>query len=211
MHVAHPIRGVIPSLDGPVIEVLAGTTRTLTGREVHRLAGVGSVRGVRLVLARLVAQGLVIAEERGGAILYVGNRDHLAWSALESLAHVRSMLLDRIAADVAAWPIAPAHVSLFGSAARGDGDAASDIDLLIVHPEQVGTLDRGDEQVDRLREGVHAWTGNRCQAVDIGRTRLSEHVRARDPIVAAWLADGLLVFGEPLEQLVGPPLGPENG
>jgi len=211
MHVAHPIRGVIPSLDGPVIEVLAGTTRTLTGREVHRLAGVGSVRGVRLVLARLVAQGLVIAEERGGAILYVGNRDHLAWSALESLAHVRSTLLDRIAADVAAWPIAPAHVSLFGSAARGDGDAASDIDLLIVHPERVGTLDRWDEQVDRLREGVHAWTGNRCQAVDIGRTRLWEHVRARDPIVAAWLADGLLVFGEPLEQLVGPPLGPENG
>jgi len=211
MHVAHPIRGVIPSLDGPVIEVLAGTTRTLTGREVQRLAGVGSVRGVRLVLARLVAQGLVIAEERGGAILYVANRDHLAWPPLEVLADVRSALLGRIAGDVAAWPIAPAHVSVFGSAARGDGDAASDIDLLIVHPEQVDTLDRWDEQVDRLRERVHVWTGNRCQTVDIGRPRLWEHVRARDPIVAAWLADGVLVFGDPLEQLVGPPLSPENG
>src|SRR6266508_1038245 len=62
--VAHPIRAVVPTLDGPVLEVLARTTRPLTGREIHRLAETGSPNGVRLALTRLSGQGLVHAEER---------------------------------------------------------------------------------------------------------------------------------------------------
>ena len=83
MDVSHPIRSIIPTLDAPVLEVLARTRRRLSGREVHRLAGTGSVRGVQLVLARLVAQGLGDAEEHAGAILYAANRAHLAWPAIE--------------------------------------------------------------------------------------------------------------------------------
>ena len=74
MNVAHPLRGIIPTLDAPVIEALAATTRPLTGREVNRLAGVGSPRGVQLVLRRLVAQGLVLAEGRDNAGYDLANR-----------------------------------------------------------------------------------------------------------------------------------------
>src|SRR2546425_3210952 len=96
MNVAHPIRGIIPTLDAPVIEVLAGTTISLSGRGVQRRAGTGSVRGVQLVLARLLEQGLLIAEQRGGAILYVANRDHLAWAPLENLVRLKLLLHARI-------------------------------------------------------------------------------------------------------------------
>ncbi len=203
MDVAHPIRGIIPTLDAPVIEVLAGTTRPLSGREVHRLAGTGSVRGVQLVLARLVRQGLVLAEERGGAILYIANRDHLAWPALEELVRLKLRLHTRIAQETDSWPLRPLHVSLFGSAARGDGDASSDFDVLIVRPDEIGSADQWDEQVDRLRERVQAWTGNRCQVFDVGRERLAEHVAAQDPLVDAWLTDGVHLMGTPLHDLVG--------
>jgi predicted nucleotidyltransferase len=190
-------------LDGPVLEVLAGTTRALTGRAVHRLAAAGSHRGIQLVLHRLEEQGLVLAEPHGNAVLYVANRQHLAWPALESLVRLRLALRSRLVEELEGWPLAPLHVSMFGSAARGDGNSSSDIDLLIVRPPGLEPdAERWNEQIDRLREVVRAWTGNRCQILDIGRDRLDEHVAARDPIVSAWLADGVHLLGTPLVDLL---------
>lgn len=203
MDVSHPIRGIIPTLDAPVLEVLAGTTRRLSGREVHRLAGTGSVRGVQLVLARLVAQGLVSAEEHAGATLYAANRAHLAWPVLDALVGLHRQLLERIRDAVAGWTIAALHVSLFGSAARRDGDAESDLDLLVVRSDAVGDTDEAWEaQLDALRDGVGAWTGNRCQAFVIDRTRLAAHVASGDPLVESWLHDGVLLAGVQLRTLV---------
>jgi hypothetical protein len=52
------------------------TTHPLTGREIARLASRGSERGVRLVLHRPAAQGLVTTWEAGSASLYLLNREH---------------------------------------------------------------------------------------------------------------------------------------
>jgi predicted nucleotidyltransferase len=203
MDVSHPISSVIPTLDAPVLEVLAGTTRGLSGREVHRLARAGSVRGVQLVLARLVSHGLVRADEHSSATLYTANRDHLAWPAIEALVGLRAQLLERLREAVGAWLIAPLHVSLFGSAARGDGSSESDLDLLIVRPDAVTETDEvWEAQVDSVRDLVPSWTGNRCQVFDIDRARLGGHVAARDPLVNSWLRDGVLLVGEPLRSLI---------
>jgi hypothetical protein len=202
MDVSHPIRSIIPTLDGPVLEVLAATTRRLSGREVHRLAGRGSVRGIQLVLARLVAQGLVDAEEHTGAILYAANRAHLAWPAIEHLAGLRAELFGRIRDAAAGWPIQPLHVSLFGSAARRDGDASSDVDLLVVPPDSVSDRDAWQDQIDVLRDDVRDWTGNRCQVMVVERRRLADHVATADPLVDGWLADGVLLVGAPLRAIL---------
>ena len=202
MNVAHPLRGIIPTLDAPVIEALAATTKPVTGREVNRLAGVGSPRGVQLVLRRLVAQGLVLAEARDNAGYYLANREHLAWRALESLARLRLALRDRLSEEIATWALHPLHASMFGSAARGDGDSASDIDLLLIRPGSIETIERWDQQLDRLREDVPKWTGNHCQAFDIGLARLAEHVAAHDPLLDAWLTDGLHLSGSGLRDLI---------
>jgi hypothetical protein len=201
--VSHPLRGIIPTLDAPVLEVLAGTTRRLSGREVHRLAGAGSVRGVQLVLARLLRQGLISAEEHAGATLYAANRGHLAWPALEALVGLRRQLVERIREIVTGWAIAPLHVSLFGSAARRDGDATSDIDLLIVRSDSIPEEDEPWEaQLDALRDTVAAWTGNRCQAFALDCARLAAYVAASDPLVESWLHDELLIVGDPLRTLI---------
>jgi len=203
MDVSHPIRGVIPTLDAPVLEVLAGTIRGLSGREVHRLAKSGSLTGVQLVLARMVTQGLVTAEEHPSVTLYAANREHLAWPAIEQLAGIRTRLLERMREIVAAWSIAPLHVSLFGSAARRDGDSESDIDVLIVRPDGVGEDDEAwESQVGALRAAVGSWTGNRCQSFVIDRVRLVAHLTAKDPLVANWLRDEVLIMGERLAAII---------
>lgn len=198
---SHPVRGVIPTLDAPVLEVLAGTTKPLSGREVYRLARAGSDRGVRLVLNRLVAQGLAVADEHAGSTLYVANRAHLAWPTIEALVGLRHTLLDRLCKLIGGWPIAPVHASLFGSAARGDGDERSDIDILIVRPD-ASPDDAWEAQLDSLRSWVLESTGNRCQIFDVDRSRFAEHVAAADPLVNAWRREGIHLVGTLIETLV---------
>ncbi len=185
-----------------MLEVLTRTSRPLTGREVHRLAGTGSESGVRLVLGRLVEHGLVTATQAGRATLYVGNRDHIAWQAVEMLTGLRQALFTRLHDFATTLPVRPITLAVFGSAARGDGDTDSDIDILAVHRSG-----RDDEawtaQIDDLRDRVIAWTGNPCQIYDLTDIEFDQHVTAGEPIVDEWRVDAVTVLGTPPDQLIG--------
>lgn len=194
------LRTAIPTLDAPVLTTLAGTTQPMSGREVWRLPG-GSDRGVRLVLARLARHGLVHVDRRGNAAYYTANRGHLAWDAIEELILLRRRLHSRLRDELETWAFPPAHASLFGSAARGDGGPDSDIDLLLVSDGDVGPVqeDLWDEQVTELAQKVEAWTGNDCQTFDLTPAQLLEHVLAEDRLIDNIVRDSVLLFGRPLQ------------
>lgn len=203
MDIAYPIRALTPTLDGPVLEVLAHTNRPLSGGEVHRLARSGSPNGVRLALTRLAAQGVVHTEERAHAIFYVANREHLAWPAVEILTQLRRTLIERLRATVAKWQPQPLSAALFGSLARGDGDAESDVDILLIRPEDVAEdADVWSEQVDALCDRVAAWTGNHCQPFQLDVARLAAHVQANDPLIDELRRDAVPLAGENLETIL---------
>src|SRR5215210_1035692 len=137
MDLSRPHSALIPTLDGDVLIVLAGTTRPLTGRDVARLARRGSQRAVADVLDRLSSQGLVERQQAGRAYLHSLNRKHLLASLVEELGGVWIKLLGCLRETLASWDVAPVHVSLFGSAARRDGGIESDIDVFVVRPDGV--------------------------------------------------------------------------
>ncbi|MGW5192474.1 nucleotidyltransferase domain-containing protein [Kribbella sp. NPDC004138] len=201
MDLSHPISTVIPTLDGPVLTVLSRTTQPLTGRKVHQLASTASESGTRKVLRRLASTGLVSATEVGSAVQYALNRDHLAASAVLELTNLRQKLIQRIhdAIDTE-WSKPPIHASLFGSAARGDGDLHSDIDLLVVH-NSAELPPEWDDQVGSLAEQVHSWTGNHLQVYELSHSALLAHFASGDPIVNDWLRDSVTVFGPDFRQL----------
>lgn len=199
MDVGRPIAAVVPTLDGPALEVLARTTRPLTGREVHRLAGVGSESGIRLVLNRLAEQGLVDADQAGQATLYTANRDHLAWPAVERLTQLRQELLQRLGDLAASWPVKPMAVAVFGSAVRGDGDVASDIDVLVIRSDSEQEV--WEAQIDGLRDSVAAWTGNPCQVYDLTESEYHQHAQSGEPLAKEWRRDAVIVFGTPLAKI----------
>lgn len=204
MDVAHPYAAVIPSLDGEVLDVLAGTTRGLTGREVALLTGRSSHSGVLAVLNRLAEHGLVRRVELNRAALFTLNRDHLAAKAVEDLFGLRTKLFDQIRAEVESWAIAPIHVSLFGSTARGDGDADSDIDLFVVRPTATAADDpRWRDQLDGLREKIEGWTGNRAAPSEISESELTQLVADERPIVAELRADAIALAGADVSTLLG--------
>lgn len=195
MDLSDPTRAITPTLDGPVLAVLARSGRPLTVGEVATQAARGSEIGIRRSLTRLVQQGIVVATQMGRNQVHELNRQHVAAVAAEALGGLRQELWKRLRELFAAWDPAPVYACAFGSAARGDGGPDSDIDLLTVHPPFVGerapsghglqtflpavpqlsaatpVTGEGEahwhEQTDRLHEWVFRWTGNPAQVVDV--------------------------------------------
>lgn len=203
MDMARPYKAVCPSLDGEVLKVLAGTTRALTGREVALLTGRTSHSGVLTVLNRLTEHGLVDRVELNRASLFSANRHHLAWPAVEILVGIRNVLLDKMKREVEAWMVAPAHVSLFGSTARGDGNTASDVDLLIVRSGPVTTDDPAwRSQLDGLEDRIESWTGNQASILERSVEELKQLAAHDRPILRVVRAEGVVLTGPAIETLL---------
>jgi predicted nucleotidyltransferase len=204
MNVSRAYSAVAPTVEGDVLVVLAGTTQPLTGRGVARLARRGSVAAVANALDRLVRQGLVLRQEAPPASLYALNRQHVAASAAEALALVRTELLDRLRRAFSAWTITPVHASLFGSAARGDGDLDSDIDLFVVRPTGVDAENATwDEQLQELSNAVLAWTGNHAGIIDFAEQDIPKMREQDPPALQDLRRDAIDLAGTPLRELLG--------
>ncbi|MBA3366436.1 MAG: nucleotidyltransferase domain-containing protein, partial [Actinobacteria bacterium] len=161
MDLQKPFRLVGPTLDGDVLGVLARGHVALTGRGVARALPDASYTGVRHALRRLTEQGIVRRQSVGRAHLYQLDRDHLAAPWIEGLASLRLELIDRLRAAIDGWQTPPAVALLYGSAARGEADRESDIDILVIRPAEVDEDDIAwREQLMGLEAAASAWTGN---------------------------------------------------
>jgi predicted transcriptional regulator len=201
MNVAKPFEAVSATVDLDVLAILASSTMPRSGRELARRAGRSST-GVQHALDRLVEHGLVARLESGRAFLYTLNRDHLLAPVVEKMIEARPELIQRLRDGIGSWRTPPIHASLFGSAARGDGDTGSDIDLFLVRPAGVED-DRWAEQVDELAESVRAWTGNNAGVVEVSEDDLTRLQEDPPPVVEELRRDAIDLAGQPVRDLVG--------
>jgi predicted nucleotidyltransferase len=171
-------------------------------REVARVAGVSPNRASQ-VLSHLADHGLVLIDQHGAGRLCRLNRAHLAADPLIALAGLRSRMIDFLRSEVASWSPRPVHTSLFGSAARGDGDTSSDLDLLVIRPD-LGP-DDDDRWATRLFEAgerIFSATGNRVAWFVTGPFDLRRAVEAGEPIIGEWRRDSIHLTGRRLEALL---------
>ena len=204
MDLSRPWAVIRSPIDMAVLLVLHGTTRALTGRDVARLVRAGSQPTVNASLRRLADEGVVWAAEAGNAYLYTFNREHLAAPALELLTGLRSELERRLRDEISDWELAPAHASIFGSAARGDGDTRSDIDLFVVRPPGVAEDDRRwRAQLERLSDRVYAWTGNHAGLSEVPAADLRRLRRERPAVVEELGRDAITLAGPAVRELLG--------
>jgi predicted nucleotidyltransferase/predicted transcriptional regulator len=203
MDVSHPYRAISPSIDIEMLISLAASSEARSGRQIAAEIG-RSPTGVQHVLARLVEEGLVEQTRAGRAFLYRFNHDHLLAGAVREMADVRVELVNRLRWKVDTWKRPPVHLSMFGSAARGDGDSASDIDLFLVRPK---AIDEDDEEwratVDRLSGDVESWTGNRASIIEIGERELPGLRKRRPAALRGLERDAIDIAGRPARKLLG--------
>jgi predicted nucleotidyltransferase len=199
-----PVSSVVPGLHGRVLGVLARTERPLTGRAVAGLLrSPASPSGVQKVLDDLVANGVVVAEPAGRARLYTLNREHVAYQAIDQLARLRELLLDRIKAEAKSWAVPAKAIWLFGSSARGQGGPDSDLDLLIVRPDNVDESDpRWLEQLETLSAHASRWSGNSCEVVEYSDQEVRDLISHGERLVAELRRDAVPITGSTPHQLL---------
>jgi predicted nucleotidyltransferase len=208
----NPINAIVPSLDGEVYRVLAHTTAALTGSRIATLTRRGSNSGVRVVLNRLVRQGLVLEQRAGGAILYRANREHVLWPAVEQLVtttdEALSMVEQRIS-DVVTEHFMNENersvtLAFYGSVARRDSNADSDIDIVAVFPDSVRPDDI-QHVVDALTETIDGQTGNETNIYALRDRELSDLALREDPLLDSWSRDSRTFYGPELRDRAGFP------
>lgn len=192
----------MPSLDWAVLEVLAGTESGLGASQIERLSQGGSRSGQVPILDRLVQHGLVIAEPANQGFLYRLNRGHLLASAILDVAGLRGRLLELLSAQACQLTPTPVHASVFGSFARGEADEKSDIDLLLIAATDQDVVE-WESATDRIEDNVRLWTGNGCSCMAFSLERVRELVATGEPIVNNWVADGVVLMGDPLRHIIG--------
>jgi predicted nucleotidyltransferase len=186
MWFGRPFGGVVPGVRGAVLSVLMRTALPLTGRQIHGLVSDDhSLWTVQRELKALARLGMVDIQTVGRADLHTVNEEHCAVAPLRAL-------LDPIAALTETIRIAAGGevdaVILFGSIARGDAHADSDIDLAVIAPP-------GWDGRTALEEAVQRRLGNACDVLAFGRTEFKRLAKAGEPVVSDLLSDGIALIG----------------
>lgn len=201
MEFSHPIEAIIPGVQGKVLSALAEVTTDLNLRTIARLAGVSVAQASR-VLPHLVELGLVERREVPPSSLFLLVREHLAVGPLLSLARTRDAMIEEMSRIAENLSVAPVAVIIFGSFARGEADAQSDIDTVLVRPAD---LDESDEawsgSVERWRTTVRRASGNAVEVLEVGSDEIAAHLNSRRQIWRDIRRDGLVVFGSTLDRL----------
>ena len=186
MNFGEPFGGIIPGARGAVLAVLLRTGAPLTGRRVHALIdGRHSLSAVQQALRDLEQLGLITTETIGRAGVHRVNDRHEAITPLRSMRSPLDMLKRVVTESVTNAQA----VIVFGSTARGEAHADSDVDLAVIASED------WDGRAD-LAQAVQERLGNDCDVLHLTPADLSRAPAAREPVVAEILRDGVALLGE---------------
>lgn len=182
--------------------MLAETTAPLNLRTVARLAGISPAQASR-VLPRLVELGIVERSEVPPSSQFLLARSNVAAQAVVELARSQETATDRMGLAAASMPIAPESVIVFGSFARGEAVAESDIDVVVVRSDEI------DEENEAWSAALDAWrreaasiTGNSVEVVEVALSEAASKLRRRSEFWRAVRRDGLCIHGLDIEQIV---------
>jgi predicted nucleotidyltransferase len=186
-------------VEAETLRVLAGADTEFSASQVHRLIETASPFGVRKALARLTDSGLVLSSSHGSSTAWRGNRNHVLWPAIELAVNARRELLDRLRGQLAERNELSAY--LYGSFARRTASSDSDIDILIVYPD-----DASEEAIVEfahdLSERVRAWTGNEGHIFNATRSWLKDSIDRSDAVIMSIRQDAVALIGPEFDQLI---------
>jgi len=151
-----------------------------------------------------VTLGLVERREAPPSALFALVEDHVAARAVRALSRSREAVLDELRTLARKVDPSPISAVVFGSFARGEADAASDLDVVLVRPAGVGEDDEPwASSTEAWRTAARRLTGNPIQVLEIDESDVARRLRRPTPLWADVIRDGITVHGSPLKELGG--------
>jgi len=182
-----------------ILRLLVGQDSPLTGRQVAELAHL-SQPGAARALEHLAGLGVISRRRVGRAITHELDRENLLVQSivLPAIRAERSFLEDLARELEATFAGIATTVVLFGSVARDDAQHGSDIDVLVVVPD-----DDAAREVNRVADEV----GNRFfrrygMPLSVIITPVGSLGSTSESFLSQVLEEGLLVLGVPLSEVM---------
>ncbi|MGH9169871.1 MAG: nucleotidyltransferase domain-containing protein [Acidimicrobiales bacterium] len=199
MDFRRPVQSVIPGAQGRILAVLAETTADLNLRTIARLADVSPAQASR-VLPQLVRLGLVERREAPPSALFRLVDDNIGSRLVRALSRSRDAVLTELRSQAEAITPSPVSLIVFGSFARGEADADSDLDVLLVHPDEVNDA---EPSVEHWRQLARSLTGNRVEILESNETNARRQLRSRNALWHDIVRDSVVIYGKSLADLRG--------
>lgn len=153
-------------------------------RELARLTGT-TPGTLHKELARLAIAGLLLREQQGNQVRYRANRECPVFPELAGLLRKTSGAVGVLADALRTLNPAPKLALIFGSLARGEENARSDVDLLVIGDNAFGdTIKALYPAQEQLRREINP--------VIYTASEFSRRVNAKDFFVANILANPIL-------------------
>jgi predicted nucleotidyltransferase len=201
------VEAVIPGAAGRLLAALARVEAGLPVSTLARIAGVGRTRASGII-ADLSRLGIVDRREVGRTVLVSLDRQNAAGKLVDRLAHLRAEVIAQLRSMAAEVDPRPVTILLYGSFARGEADADSDVDVLAVRPPDADP-DKWSEALSAFAERARSLTGNRVQVLDYDLDDLRRRAGPRSKVGRAfWDAvrrDAIVLAGPKLEDVVNRP------
>lgn len=189
MQLHNPLRAICPTLEADVLLALADGHPSTPGKLVRERGIQASVSGARRCLERLEENGVVIATHVGNRNEYALNPRHMLAGVVIEATKGTDRFIEFLSQRIGHWPKKPLQVTLFGSAARGDMENRSDIDLLFVIPDDAS--DGLYERIADLAVEAYGLTGNDVRPMTYEAAEV--HMA---PIFDSITSQGLHVYGD---------------
>ena len=203
MDFRRPVQSVIPGAQGRILAVLAETTAYLNLRTIALLAGTSPAQASR-ILPELVRSGLVERREAPPSVLFRLVDDNFGSRVVRALSRSRETVLFELGSQAETLDPSPVSVIVFGSFARGEAEADSDLDVLFVRPKDMNDDDdRWAAAVEGWRQFARRLTGNRVEVVETSESSVGRFLRSHKTLWADIARDGVVVYGKSLEGLRG--------
>src|SRR5680860_139781 len=109
-----------------------------------------------------------------------------------------------IGESIEAWDPPPDTVALFGSAARREASAGSDVDLLVVRLDEVDYDDLAwRTQLGDLERMVEERSGNRVQLVEVDQSEFAQAVDTDQPLIESLRIEARTLIGDDVRVRLG--------
>ena len=196
-----PVQALIPGVQGQILGVLAESTAQLNLTTIARLAGVSPAQASR-VLPELVHLGLVERVEAPPSALFRLMDENLAGRQVRSMADLRSLALRTVGDCSALQKPRPELVIVFGSFARGEANADSDLDVVIVRPAAIDESDSAwAGSIVTLKQDLARALGNPVNILEVWAHDLDRRLRSRSELWRSIRSEGIVVYGGAPESL----------
>jgi len=172
------------------------------GREIAKATGLSHVK-CHTALQELASQGFVRMRRSGRSLLYsLEEQNAFFKSALvplfESERRIFGLLKERILKGISAPK--PVSVVLFGSIARGDALPGSDIDALIIFPDNKN-MELAKKEARKLETDITVAFGNRLSQVIMKAGDAARKLKKGGGLIAEIADEGKVIYGKTLSEV----------